>query len=430
MLARDLGKLVAVLEKSSANQTGDSEEWRCLRDNVHLLRSMAARLPESERALASLPNVVADNGEVGPRVIAIAEDLFSFLGNRFVDSDVSTYLRAFQGVTVLPLKELQALPAAFNAVLLERIAALSRLLMANKEATGIRICIHSLREISQAPWRELLEPLIVFDQVLRQDPAGAYAHMDVDSREMYRRAVVHLAAHSDCSELEIAQQALALARESQQQSEADPRVAVRRSHVGYYLIAEGRELLHRRVHVHLPWNEQAQELLRRYADEFYLSGIEVLTFAIVIAIIWRGIEVYSLSAIFFCVLVLLLPSSQSAVEVMNYLVTSLLPPRILPKLDFQDGIPDDCLTMVVVPTLLLNEKQVRRSGERSGGPLCGQHECKPALCAADGSARFRLASQRRRSSGLPLRQAHSRTQRQISRKRRRHFCLVPPRSRL
>ena len=58
-----------------------------------------------------------------------------------------------------------------------------------------------------------------------------------------------------------------------------------------------------------------------------------------IAIIWRGIEVYSLSAIFFCVLVLLLPSSQSAVEVMNYLVTSLLPPRILPKLDFQDGIP-------------------------------------------------------------------------------------------
>jgi hypothetical protein len=358
MLARELGKLVAVLEKPS--ETGDSEEWSCLRDNVHLLRSMAARLPEAERTLASLPNVVADNGQVGPRVIAIAEDLFSSLANRFVDSDVSTYLRAFQGVTVLPLKELQALPAAFNAVLLERIATLSRLLMANKEAAGTRICIHSLREIAQAPWRELLEPLIVFDQVLRQDPAGAYAHMDVDTREMYRRAVIHLAAHSDCSELEIAQQALALARESQRQSEADPRVAVRRSHVGYYLIAEGREVLRRRAGVHLPWNEQAQELLRRYADEFYLSGIEVLTFAIVIAIIWRGIEVYSLSAIFFCVLALLLPSSQSAVEVMNYLVTSLLPPRILPKLDFQNGIPDDCLTVVAVPTLLLDEKQVRR----------------------------------------------------------------------
>ncbi len=232
---------------------------------------------------------------------------------------------------------------------------------ANQEAKGIRICIRSLRDIAQAPWRELLEPLIVFDQVLRQDPAGAYARMDVDTREMYRRAVVHLGGALG---LLGAGDRTAGARPGPRVAAAsarrDPRVALRRSHVGYYLIAEGRELLYRRAHVHLPWHERLQDLLRHYADEFYLSGIEVLTFAIVIAIIWRGIEVYSLSAIFFCVLVLLLPSSQSAVEVMNYLVTSLLPPRILPKLDFQDGIPDDCLTMVVVPTLLLNEKQVRR----------------------------------------------------------------------
>ncbi len=57
---------------------------------------------------------------------------------------------------------------------------------------------------------------------------------------------------------------------------------------------------------------------------------------------------------------LLLPCSQSAVEVMNYLVTSLLPPQMLPKLDFQQGIPDECTTMVAVPTLLLSEKQVRQ----------------------------------------------------------------------
>jgi hypothetical protein len=33
-------------------------------------------------------------------------------------------------------------------------------------------------------------------------------------------------------------------------------------------------------------------------------------------------------------LVLLLPSSQSAVQLMNYLVTAILPAEILPKLDF------------------------------------------------------------------------------------------------
>ena len=34
-------------------------------------------------------------------------------------------------------------------------------------------------------------------------------------------------------------------------------------------------------------------------------------------------------------------------------------PEPLPKLDFSKGIPDDCATLVAVPSLLLNEKQVR-----------------------------------------------------------------------
>ena len=62
-------------------------------------------------------------------------------------------------------------------------------------------------------------------------------------------------------------------------------------------------------------------------------------------------------------LVLLLPSSQSAVQVMNYLTTALLRPEILPKLDFSKRIPEDCTTLVAVPALLLNEKQVRRLAE-------------------------------------------------------------------
>ena len=98
---------------------------------------------------------------------------------------------------------------------------------------------------THAPWPELLEPLIVFDAVLRRDPAEAYAHMDPESREMYRGAVVGLAKHSDLSELEIAELAVSLARESQRVREDDPVLAHRRAHVGYYLIAEGQEVLRR-----------------------------------------------------------------------------------------------------------------------------------------------------------------------------------------
>ena len=43
--------------------------------------------------------------------------------------------------------------------------------------------LKSLRSIPNADWVSLIEPLIVFDAVLRQDPAGAYEKMDFESRQ-------------------------------------------------------------------------------------------------------------------------------------------------------------------------------------------------------------------------------------------------------
>ena len=131
--------------------------------------------------------------------------------------------------------------------------------------------------------------------------------------------------------------------------------------MGYYLIAEGADELRARAGVRLPIGERVQAFLRRHPDEFYLGGIETLTLLIVIAIMTPAYNNFnSFLGRIAAILLLLLPCSQAAVEVMNYLTTALLHPRILPKLDFSAGIPDDCVTMVAVPTLLLHEKQVRR----------------------------------------------------------------------
>jgi hypothetical protein len=50
---------------------------------------------------------------------------------------------------------------------------------------------------------------------------------------------------------------------------------------------------------------------------------------------------------------------QCAVDLVNRSVTAIFEPEPLPKLDFSKGIPGEFATLVVVPTLLLNEKQVR-----------------------------------------------------------------------
>ena len=59
---------------------------------------------------------------------------------------------------------------------------------------------------------------------------------------------------------------------------------------------------------------------------------------------------------------------------MNYLVTALLPSEILPKLDFSEGVPDDCVTMVAVPSLLLSENQVRGLVENLEVRFLGNHD--------------------------------------------------------
>src|SRR5262249_60790770 len=49
----------------------------------------------------------------------------------------------------------------------------------------------------------------------------------------------------------------------------------------------------------------------------------------------------------------LVPVSELGVGLVHYLVNLALPPRVLPKMDFKEGIPADFATFVVMPTMLL-----------------------------------------------------------------------------
>jgi hypothetical protein len=349
---------------STESEHLDVDERRWLRENRDFLRSEVAALQEATGALERTEHVRRGAGKPAPRVLVLSQDLLATVRYRFDDRVFTEYLRAFQNVVVLRLSELWELVPALKLVLLERVAArTTRSSNATTVAEGsVGDCIRSLHAIRETPWEEILEPLIVFDQVLRRDPAGAYPKMDPENRDQYRKLIVKLAEHSDHSELEIAEMVLTLASESLRKPSRNPRVVTRRSHVGYYLVAEGREQLDRRASVRLPWRDRFQAFLRRHPDEFYPLGVEVLTLGMILLLLW-WVNFSSLWSTLIAVLLLLIPCSQSAVEIMNFLTTSLLDPQLLPKLDFSHGIPDNCATMVVVPTLLLNEKQVRETVE-------------------------------------------------------------------
>jgi hypothetical protein len=361
-LNRRLNPLLAELDVPDNPGEKLPEDMQWLHDNVRLVRVAQSAVRESAPALRRVPHVRTPANVVLPRALAIAEDLLAATDYRYSDHAFTTYLEAFQTVTGLNMSELPLLIPALKLVALEEFTERAQEVLASPDQPHrISDLIGSLRELSEAPWKDLLEQLIIFERVLAADPADAYARMDFPSRELYRHTVAHFAANSGGSELEIAQLAVDLAQRAMKDHEPDPRLLWRRTHVGYYLIGEGADELRARAGVRLPLGERLQAFLRRHPDEFYLGGIETLTLLIVIAIMTPVYNNFgSFLGRIFAIILLLLPCSQSAVEVMNYLTTALLPPRILPKLDFSAGIPDDCVTMVAVPTLLLQEKQVRR----------------------------------------------------------------------
>jgi cyclic beta-1,2-glucan synthetase len=333
-----------------------------LEESGRLLRGAAMELQGAIRSLAKLPFARSVTGQEMPRIFGVAHSMLSAARYNWTIPSFSSFLLGYQTEEPLTVRELSALPVALKHALLEEALAQAQGAIGNLPASdaALEAALRSLNEVGLPLWANILEPLVPFEPVLRQDPAQAYANMDYESREIYRLEVARIARHSHFNEVHVARTALELAQAAAAQPDANPRITARRSHVGYYLVGEGVEELEKRTAFEPTVLQRLRAAMRRYPDDFYIGGILVLGLLIMTAIIAPLVPAYSpLGRLTLALLLLLLPASQGAVELVNNTVTALLKPRPLPKLDFSEGIPEDCKTIVAVPTLLLNEAQVR-----------------------------------------------------------------------
>src|SRR5437764_3605721 len=219
------------------------------------------------------------------------------------------------------------------------------------QQTALVDVINSCRLIVQIAWPEFFKSVSWAESELGADPAGVYARQDFETGDRCRSAVEEIARWSKRSEPEIIDQALALAKA------ANNEVA---RHVGYYLIDAGRVGLERKTGARVPIAERSRRWLRAYAAEAYFGSVLVLAGAIVAAPLVFIAGSAPGVALGLLALLLLLPASDLAVLAVNYFVTSLLPPQVLPKMSFKrEGIPDDCRTLVVVPTLLTTAEAIQ-----------------------------------------------------------------------
>ena len=210
-------------------------------------------------------------------------------------------------------------------------------------------CVTSLRLLSALDWSAFFERTSRVEAILRGDPAEVYAQQDFATRDRSRRAIEQLSRGSQHSELEVARRAIDLAARGQ-----TPDSIVRR-HVGYYLLDKGRAELETAVEFRPSWRHRAQRLAVRFPQAIYFGGIAIIT-AIVLIILAAALGSAwetSFAASLVLMLLAVLPASELAIGIVHHLVTWKVPPRVLPKLLLDRGIPVDYSTFVVIPSMLV-----------------------------------------------------------------------------
>lgn len=227
-----------------------------------------------------------------------------------------------------------------------------------KDQISIGNAFSSLRQLSLLDWRSIFEETSRVEQLLRLDPAGIYPQMDFETRDNYRRELEGIARRSGTAEPAAVERLLELAARGPGEDE-------RTHHVGYYLIAEGRNELLRTLRGRETIRySMLQWVYRRHTAVFFLS------FAFAFAVLFLPLLFLCRTGQGFGMRIILpflflLPVSQIAIEAMNYLFTRGLPPRTLPKMDFENlGIPDAFRTLAVVPVLLTDAETIRTEAEK------------------------------------------------------------------
>jgi len=340
-------------------------EW--LLDNGHVLREARELLrhdlpPAFTRVLPRL----AESADGRRRADAIATAVVAESDAPVDGPALERFVDAYQRVEVLTTGELWALPAFLRLALLEDLARVAvrhvpaaapagRPGDARPEADDerrARRAVLALRELAGLDWRAFVERASHVEEVLRGDPGGSHREADFETRDRARRAVEAIARGSGRDEVAVA----ALAVDA---CLAPAPADAKRRHVAWHLLGAGRPALEARAGYRTPARDLPARWMLAHPAVAYFGGLALVTAGLLAAVaaFLAGRVDPAWGAVTLGLASLLAVSVATAL--VNVVVTTVVPPRRLPRLDLDAGIPDSARTLVVVPLLLGRPDETR-----------------------------------------------------------------------
>lgn len=204
--------------------------------------------------------------------------------------------------------------------------------------------ITSIKNIQRINFVDIFEEINQVDEILNQDPAGVYSKMDYKTKIYYRNAIKEISNKTKISEIYIAKKCLELAKQS----------SGKKAHIGYYLVDEGNiELLE------ILQNKKIKKLPKGQKLGMYIFLKVVISLIISLALgLYIFNQIHSIWAFILTTLFVYVPVEIIFIQIVQYVLSKIVKPKLIPKLDFQNGVPKESATFVVIPTIIKNKEKI------------------------------------------------------------------------
>ena len=268
--------------------------------------------------------------------------------------------------------------------------------------------IVSINKISRINFLQIFEEINGVEEILKKDPANIYDKMDYKTKICYRNKIKELSKKTKISEIYIAQKCIELSKENdinlnemknsenkyclenstnnkeiiknydkennniniekncEENIENNINISnCKKSHIGYYLIDEGKyELLERLT------SKKINAIKKETKVKLYICFVWGITFFVCTLLVsFMNLNLESIKSkllnnifnIFFYILTfifLLIPIQTIVMQTIQFLMSKFIKPKIVPKLDVYGSIPEEYSTMVIIPTIIKSEEKI------------------------------------------------------------------------
>ena len=213
-------------------------------------------------------------------------------------------------------------------------------------------CIISIKNINRINMIEIFEKINGVEEILKKDPVNVYSKMDYKTRIYYRNKLKEISKKTKISEIYIARKCLELSSIEYEKSNMDSNN--KKSHVGYYLIADGEPKL-----LEILQNKKVPSQNNMHKAQKCITALAVVTIVLAgVYGLYINTQINNIVLSLILSILLLIPIETIFTQIAQYILGKTKNTKIIPKLDFRNGIPEQNATFVVIPTIIKNGKRV------------------------------------------------------------------------